>query len=229
MYRNVRRCRACGIFGWICRRILFWSCTTGPLLTTCLTVLRCGIAQLSMGWVGHLGHGLGWVGSGWVHYSKSTLKFWKDFINAFKARLDKIWLHQAVKFVSCIGLGRVGSIFFHLRWVVLGQSADGLGWIGSHKMDQWTTLWYRAGGWLRCSMQSLSSSSSRSSVVSGNTGEREEGWDGDGKKMRNFCAYFLDGNPGTGTLYVQTVKMADIIITVNGHYTGQPALAGTSS
>jgi len=49
------------------------------------------------------------------------------------------------------------------------------------------------------------------------------------KKMRNFCAYFLDGNPGTGTLYVQTVKMADIIITVNGHYTGQPALAGTSS
>ena len=28
----------------------------------------------------------------------------------------------------CSGLGR------------LGQSADGLGWIGSHKMDPWTTL-----------------------------------------------------------------------------------------
>jgi len=23
-------------------------------------------------------------------------------------------------------------------WVGLGQSADGLGWIGSHKMDPWT-------------------------------------------------------------------------------------------
>jgi len=164
MYRNVRRCRGCGIFGWICRGILFWSCTTGPLLTTCLTVLRCGIAELSMGWVDP-GDGLSCVGSVWVQYSKSTLKIWKDYVNAFKARLDKIWLHQAVKFVSCIGLGRVGSIFFHLRWVVLGQSADGLGWVGSHKMDPWTTLWYRAGGWLRCSMQSLSSSSSRSSVV----------------------------------------------------------------
>ena len=39
----------------------------------------------------------------------------------------KIWLHQdqAVKFVSCIGLG---------------QSADGLGWIGSLTMDTRTTL-----------------------------------------------------------------------------------------
>jgi len=27
-------------------------------------------------------------------------------------------------------------------WVGLGQSADGLVWIGSHKMDPWTTLWY---------------------------------------------------------------------------------------
>jgi len=24
----------------------------------------------------------------------------------------------------------------------LGQSADGLGWVGSHKMDPWTTLLY---------------------------------------------------------------------------------------
>ena len=27
-----------------------------------------------------------------------------------------------------------------LGWVGSGQSADGLGWIGSHKMDSWTTL-----------------------------------------------------------------------------------------
>jgi len=27
-----------------------------------------------------------------------------------------------------------------LGWIALGQSADGLGWIGSHKMDPWTTL-----------------------------------------------------------------------------------------
>jgi len=27
-----------------------------------------------------------------------------------------------------------------LGWVGLGQSADGLGWIGSHEMDPWTTL-----------------------------------------------------------------------------------------
>jgi len=27
----------------------------------------------------------------------------------------------------------------------LGQSTDGLGWVGSHKMDPWTTLgWRRA-------------------------------------------------------------------------------------
>ena len=33
---------------------------------------------------------------GWVHYSKST-KIGKDYVTAFKARLDKIWLHEAVK------------------------------------------------------------------------------------------------------------------------------------
>ena len=27
-----------------------------------------------------------------------------------------------------------------MGWVGLGQSADGFGWIGSHKMDPWTTL-----------------------------------------------------------------------------------------
>jgi len=39
---------------------------------------------------------MGWVGLGPL-YSKST-KNLKGFFNAFQARLDKIWLHQAVKF-----------------------------------------------------------------------------------------------------------------------------------
>ena len=50
-----------------------------------------------------------------------------------KHELDKSLLRQAVKFLSCIGLGTN----FPLE---LGLSADGLGWIGSHKMDPWTTL-----------------------------------------------------------------------------------------
>ena len=28
-------------------------------------------------------------------------------------------------------------------WVGLGESADGLGWIGSHKVDPWTTVMSR--------------------------------------------------------------------------------------
>ena len=44
--------------------------------------------------------------------------------------------------VNGIGLGQVGSKFFPLvvGRVGSGQSPDGLGWIGSHKMDPWTTL-----------------------------------------------------------------------------------------
>ena len=62
-----------------------------------------------MGWVDP------WVGLGWVGSTPAkVLKFRKDYVNALKARLDKIWLHQAVKFVSCIGLGQVGSKFSHL-------------------------------------------------------------------------------------------------------------------
>ena len=58
-----------------------------------------------------------------------------DCVNAFRPSLDKFWLHQAVKFFSCIG---------HLGFVGLDQSADGLGWIGSHDMDLWTTLQWLA-------------------------------------------------------------------------------------
>ena len=37
-----------------------------------------------------------------------------------------------------IGLGEILSLV--VGWVGLGQSADGFGWVGSHKMDPWTTL-----------------------------------------------------------------------------------------
>jgi len=60
------------------------------------------ITELSAGWVDPW-VGLGWVGSdwvdifqfwwvvlGWVHCSKSTRK---DYVDTFKARLDKTWLH----------------------------------------------------------------------------------------------------------------------------------------
>jgi len=73
-------------------------------------------------------HGLGWVdpwvglgrdfsvfgGFGWIHHNKSTKNLKALCINAFKTLLGKIWLYQTVKFVSCIGLGRVGSKFSHL-------------------------------------------------------------------------------------------------------------------
>jgi len=50
---------------------------------------------------------LGWIGLdrdfsvflvGWVvSTTAKVLKILKDYFNAFKARLDKIWLYQAVK------------------------------------------------------------------------------------------------------------------------------------
>ena len=44
-----------------------------------------------------------WVGSGWVHDSKSTT-ISKNYVNAFKTRLDKIWLHQAVTYTVSLTL-----------------------------------------------------------------------------------------------------------------------------
>ena len=49
-----------------------------------------------MGWVGWVEifqFLVGWVGS----TTEKVLKIWKDYVNAFKARLDVIWFHQAVK------------------------------------------------------------------------------------------------------------------------------------
>jgi len=58
---------------------------------------------------------VGWVGS----IIAKVLKSLQYYVVAFNARLDKIWLHQAVKFVSCIGLGPEFS------------TCSGLGWVGS--------------------------------------------------------------------------------------------------
>ena len=74
-------------------------------------------------WVGLI-HGLDWIGFGWVGLGRDfsvfgglgrvnnskSIKILQDYVNAFKARLDKIWLHETVKLVSCIGLGWVGSV-----------------------------------------------------------------------------------------------------------------------
>jgi len=53
---------------------------------------------------------LGWVEIfqslvGWVHYSKST-KILKVCVNAFKARLDKIWLHVCIFACAAVFLCR---------------------------------------------------------------------------------------------------------------------------
>ena len=69
-----------------------------------------------MGWVG-----LGCVGSGWVEIFQflvdwvgSTIaKVLKIYDNAFKARLDKIWLSQALNLL-----------------VVLGWVSQLMGWVG---------------------------------------------------------------------------------------------------
>ena len=58
-----------------------------------------------------------------------VLQIWKDRINAFKARLDKIWLHQADKFAFTADLTTklYAPLLVLLGSVGLGQPADGLG------------------------------------------------------------------------------------------------------
>jgi len=70
-----------------------------------------------MGWVdpwvglGRLGRdfsvfgGMGWVGS----TIAKVLKMERIAVNAFKARLDKIWLHRAVKFDFTADLTGTGN------------------------------------------------------------------------------------------------------------------------
>jgi len=66
-------------------------------------------AELSMGWVDP------WVGSRFFSFrwvgstTAKVLKICKDYFHVFKAQLDKIWLHQTVKFdfmADLIGTGK---------------------------------------------------------------------------------------------------------------------------
>ena len=50
-----------------------------------------------------------WVGLGWFHYSKSTKKWKGLFFDVFRARLDKIWLQQEVKFAFVADLTGTGN------------------------------------------------------------------------------------------------------------------------
>ena len=91
-----------------------------------------------VGWVGSRFFSFWWVGLDSVHYSKSTglQKIGKDYVNALKARLDKIWLHQAVKFDFTVDLTTKlqAQLLVLLSMVELGQNfptCSGLGWVGS--------------------------------------------------------------------------------------------------
>jgi len=84
------------------------SCTSTPT-----ELAHAALPELSVGWVDPW-VGLGrdfsvFGGLGWVHYSKSTKKICKDYFNAFKARSDNIWLHQAVKFDFMADLTGTGN------------------------------------------------------------------------------------------------------------------------
>ena len=81
-----------------------------------------------MGWLDWVEFGRDFSVSGGLGQVGSTIAKVLKYVNAFKARLDKIRLSRAVKLLVVLG------------WVGFGQSADGLGWIGSHKMDPRTTL-----------------------------------------------------------------------------------------
>jgi len=136
------------LFVWVLCYCFFFSvfshlcCSFSPSAL----VANIDTSELSMGWVDPSTHGLGrdfslFGGLGWVGSTTAkALKIWKHYVNTFKARLDKIWLQQAVKSVRCIGLGRVGSIF---------STCSGLGWV-SQLMD-WVgsghTKWTRGQLW----------------------------------------------------------------------------------
>jgi len=75
--------------------------------TNSMSLVHCLAAGQSCPWVG-LTHGLDWVELGWSTTGK-VLKIWKDYLNAFEARLDKIWLHQAVKFDFAADLTGTGN------------------------------------------------------------------------------------------------------------------------
>jgi len=89
-----------------------------------------------MGWVGS-----GWVEIfqffvGWVHYSRSTKNWKKNCVNAFKARLDKIRLHQTLILDFTADPTATGnrSLLLILGWVGVGPNCSTrsvLGLVGS--------------------------------------------------------------------------------------------------
>jgi len=100
------------------------SCAATPSLTQ---------SVLGLGWP------MGWIGLGRVGSTvPKVLTFWKDYVDAFKARLDTIWLHQAVKFVSCIVLGRdwVRIFPFEMDWVGLDWVGSVSWWVGLDRVTQ---------------------------------------------------------------------------------------------
>ena len=74
------------------------------------------VTELSIGWVDP------WIGLGRVHCGKSV-NISKDYVMHLKHGYIRFGCTKQLNLLVVVG--RVG----------LGQSADGLGWIGSHKMD----------------------------------------------------------------------------------------------
>jgi len=79
------------------------------------------------------------------HKEVLTVKFADS--GAKKKLQQRQWLESTpiVRAVSPPGLCSAQScpwvgLTHGLGWVGSGQSADRLGWVGSHKMDPWTTL-----------------------------------------------------------------------------------------
>jgi len=82
-------------------------------------------AQLSMGWVGSRFSVFGGLRLGW-DYSKCT-KILNGYYYAFKARFDKIWLHQAedrsskqIRLLSVKNTNKLmlGWLKVYMRWVL---------------------------------------------------------------------------------------------------------------
>ena len=57
------------------------------------------MGRVGLDWVEIFQFLVGWVGSTMA----KVLKVWKDYVNAFKARLHKIWLHQQLNLILEVG------------------------------------------------------------------------------------------------------------------------------
>jgi len=122
-------------------------------LHCCIGLGRAESKYFHLWWVG-----LGWVGSvsWWVGFDRVTQNGPMDNSGIpatcysrrrriAAAPCEQGWEYrpqaQSCPWVGLThGLGWVEIFPLVVGWVGLGQSADGLGWIGSHEMDPWTTL-----------------------------------------------------------------------------------------